>query len=119
MAAEDRDALVCDMAETYRIFSAREHPLPLIATLAAGLRENSRIRMKMGGQVLGNTESMLALILDKVNLLWWSKTKDAEHKRNRPESIYAALTTVPKEKEEIAFDTPDDFEMRRRMILGE
>ena len=49
MYATDRDALVCDMAETYHVYDVRQLPVPLFATLAAGLRSNSRIRMKMAG----------------------------------------------------------------------
>lgn len=49
MYSTDRDALMCDMAETYRIYDMNSVPFSVYATLAAGLRSNSRIRMEMSG----------------------------------------------------------------------
>ena len=45
----DRDALICDLAETYHIYDMRSLPLQTVATLSAGLRDDSRIKMKAGG----------------------------------------------------------------------
>ena len=39
--------MVCDLAETYGILDMYEHPAQLIATLATGLRENSRIYARL------------------------------------------------------------------------
>ena len=47
MMAVDRDAWICDLAETYRIFDYRALPVGLLATLSFGLREDSRIKQKM------------------------------------------------------------------------
>ena len=44
MLAADRDALICDLAETYHVLDLTALPVPLLATLAAGLRGDSRIR---------------------------------------------------------------------------
>ena len=115
----DRDALICDLAETYKIYDMREHPVGLIATLAAGLREDSRIKLRMGGQRLSDKESLLALIFDKVNWICWTKTKDAERKKNIPKSIYAELSGMGKKKESGGFSTPEEYEKRRRELLGE
>lgn len=49
MIAKDEDALICDLAETYRIFDYRSLPLKTVATFSVGLRENSRIKMSLGG----------------------------------------------------------------------
>lgn len=118
MLREGRDELICDMAETYHVFNMKTYPVRLIATLAAGLREESRIRKKMDGRKLSDTDSLLALIFDKVNWLCWTKTKDAERRRNRPESLYAVLTGTEKKHETVeSFETPEDFEARRREIL--
>lgn len=51
MAARFPDELTCDMAETYHALDWRALGLPLAATLAAGLRENSRTRMALAGSV--------------------------------------------------------------------
>lgn len=44
MVAEDEDALICDLAETYQIYDYRSLPLQKVAVFCAGLRENSRIK---------------------------------------------------------------------------
>lgn len=120
MLREGRDELTCDLAETYQIFDMHSYPVSLIATLAAGLQETSRINMKMAGQRLTTTDSLLAIIYDKLNWLCWAKTEDAQHKKNRPKSLFMLLTTDEKEDEsETGFDSPEEFEKRRKEILGE
>lgn len=120
MLREGRDELTCDLAETYQIFDMRSYPVSLIATLAAGLQETSRINMKMAGQRLTTTDSLLAIIYDKLNWLCWAKTEDAQHKKNRPKSLFMLLTTDEKEDESATgFDSPEEFEKRRREILEE
>lgn len=119
MLVEGRDELTCDMAETYRIYDMKAFPVSYIATLAAGLRENSRIRMKLSGQKVGLTDSLLAVFFDRFNMYYWSQTKDAKHKKNRPKSVYAALTGNDKKQEEVTgFATPEDFEKRRMELMG-
>ena len=41
MMALDREALLCDLAETYGIYDVRALPVSTLAVLASGLRENS------------------------------------------------------------------------------
>lgn len=116
MLREDRDALVCDLAETYGIFNMKQYPASLIATFAAGLRGNARIWMKMQGQKISGEESLLALLFDKVNWLCWAKTKDAEMHRNAPKSLYRLLTV--QEEESGGYDI-DTFEKKRRELMGD
>ncbi|SDZ88045.1 hypothetical protein SAMN02745687_00915 [Lachnospiraceae bacterium NK3A20] len=118
MLGEDRDALTCDMAEIYHIFNMKEHPVSFIATLAAGLRENSRIRTEMENRRLPNTDSLLALVFDKLNWLCWTKTKDAQHNKNMPKSLYTLLTEGDKDKVS-GFATAEEFEQRRKELLGD
>jgi len=118
MLREDRDALICDMTETYHVMDIRAHPAKLIATLAAGLREDSRIRSKMESRKLSNQDSLLALIFDKINWLCWTKTKDAQKNRNMPKSMYTLLTAGEQEKIS-GFATSEEFEQRRRELLGD
>lgn len=49
MIAVDRDALLCDLAETYRIYDFRALPVETLAAFSFGLRENSRIKRKLNG----------------------------------------------------------------------
>ncbi len=113
MLASDKDALICDLAETYGIFNYRGLPVPLLATLASGLRDNSRIKQKISGVQAGQDTLLLAMAVDALNLLVWGKTKDGQKNRNRPKSIAQGLLQCPEktEKEHIAvFDTPEEFE---------
>lgn len=121
MVTEDRDALICDLAETYHILNMKAYPVSLIATLATGLRSNSRIKMRMEGQNLTQEEGLLALIYDRLNWLRWAKTKDGEKNRNIPASLYEYLSGAKKQekKEEITvYTSPEEFEKRRLELLG-
>lgn len=48
MIETDESALICDFAETYHIYDYRALPVSYAATLAYGLRGDSRIRLKLG-----------------------------------------------------------------------
>ena len=48
MIETDEPALICDFAETYHIYDYRALPVSYAATLAYGLRGDSRIRLKLG-----------------------------------------------------------------------
>lgn len=51
MLSTDREAVICDMAETYGVFDYKTLPVPLLATLACGLRDNSRIKMRIASEL--------------------------------------------------------------------
>lgn len=112
----DREDLLCDLAETYQIYDFKSLPLTKIAIFAKGLREDSRIRMKMSENKFNVKESLLAGILDRLTLILYSKTKDAEKGRNYPKLL---LDEVEKEEELEGFMSSEDFEkMRRKIIKG-
>lgn len=113
MIKADREALICDMAEIYHIYEIKDFPASYIATLAAGLGEDSRIKKKMSGSKTDRSIYLQAITADLLQYLLWSKTKDAQHGRNKPELISDKLT---KEKENEAV-TMDEFkEIRERVI---
>lgn len=113
----DEDALICDFAETYQVYDYRGLPVSYAAALAAGLRANSRIRMKMAGISVEPETIMTASILDTVNTIAWMKTKDGEKNRNRPKSIVLILTQEKKENNVEGFTSVDSFEETRRRLL--
>lgn len=120
MISTDEDALICDLAETYRIFNYRELPVKLLATLSVGLRSDSRIKMKMTRQNLSLNDTMQALILDDLNFLVWAKTKDGQKGRNKPKSVYKILTTdvaKVKKNEVKGYATVQAFMEARNRIL--
>lgn len=110
----DRDALLCDLAETYHIYDFRALPLTKIAIFAKGLREESRIRMQMSKSKFNVKESLLAGILDRLTLILYSKTKDAEKGRNYPKLL---LDESEKKEELEGFISSEDFERTRRQII--
>lgn len=121
MLATDRDALICDLAETYHIMDMTALPVPLLATLAAGLRGDSRIKMKMAGETATAGEVLQAAMLDRLTTLCWMQTKDGAHGRRRPPSVVAAISGKDKPKptnvRPVAYDSPADFERARARIL--
>ena len=112
----DEEALICDFAETYGIYNYRELPLLLCATYAVGLRENSRIKMKMTESEMGLTDTLLAGIFDRLSLLVYSQTADAQKGINYPKLIMSSITDK-KDKPSQGFATGEDYEKERKRIL--
>ena len=111
MMALDRDALLCDLAETYQIFNYKELPCKMVALFSCGLRSNSRIQMKLSGIEATKEEILLASIVDRLSTLVWFKTKDGAKGINRPTSLVESLLGRKKENnsEVMAFDTANSF----------
>lgn len=87
MISTDEEAFICDMAETYQIYDYRRVPCKLLGTLAAGLRDDSRIKMKMSGVKAGTEALLLADILDVTQYLLWAQTEDGQKGKHRPKSV--------------------------------
>jgi len=121
MITANEDALVCDLAETYGIFDYRALPAVLLATLAVGLRENSRIKLHLSGAKAPQDTLLLAAALDKLSFLAWAQTEDARKGRNRPRSMLAVLLDAPEEDDSpvVTFAAPDDFERAWAALTGE
>ena len=119
MIKEDEEALICDLAETYQIYDYRQLPLTQVAVFAVGLRENSRIKMKLSNQRVSTETLLLAGILDRLSFLVWAKTEDGQKGRNRPTMILDSLMSNKKNNDSdvIVFDSGEDYEKRRNEIL--
>lgn len=119
MLHEDETAVICDLAETYHVLDYRALPLKTVAALASGLRENSRIRMKLSGMKVSTDTMLAAATVDRLSMLIWAKTKDGEIGRNRPESILDKLTAedTRSDEEYKAFDSPEEFMQARKELL--
>lgn len=113
----DEDSLICDLAETYHVFDMRGLSPKLVAILAVGLSDSSRIKRKAANRRLTFEETMIAAILDRTNMLLWAKTRDAQRGANRPKSILDALEN-PKEKDFKVFNSIEDFEQKRKELIG-
>lgn len=120
MLATDRTALACDLAETYHVMDMTALPVPLLATLAAGLRGDSRIRMAMAGESVTTQETLLAAAVDRLSTLAWMQTKDGAHGRRRPPSVVEAISGKGKDKAKdrpVAYSSPAEFERARAEII--
>lgn len=71
----DEESLICDLAETYQIYDYRSLPLRLVATLSAGLGDNSRIMKKRRGFNASLDTILLAIIADRLNIVITGKTE--------------------------------------------
>ena len=119
MMHTDRSALLCDLAETYQIYDIKAHPASRVALFAAGLRDNSRIKMKLAGLPVSNEMLMLAQMVDRLSVLIWQNTKDGEKGRNKPESLVDMLLSKNTEnvRKTDCFDTPEAFWAARSAII--
>jgi hypothetical protein len=110
------DELTCDMAETYHIYIPDWYdppfPLSYLAKLASGLSNDSRIKRKIAKVKLTLAESLQAIMVDKLNILAWQRTKDGAKGRHIPESIYRKLMGLDdKPTDDLEkFTTEEDFE---------
>jgi len=117
MIKKDEEALICDFAETYHIYDYKRLPLTTVAALAVGLRENSRIKMAMNDAETTTEILLMAAIVDRLSLLVWFNTKDAEKGVNRPQSILEKLN--PKESLTESFESGEDFMKERERLLNQ
>ena len=118
----DEDALICDLAETYQIYDYRQLPATRVAVFAYGLRDDSRIKMRLSGQTVSTDRFLLAGILDKLSTLVWFQSEDGQKGKNRPTSMVELLLNKNNNKEKddeiVAYETGKDFEMARKKLLG-
>lgn len=102
------DSLICDLAETYKIYDYKSIPQSTVAVLAAGLPDDSRIKMRLSDRRVSTQQMLLAMIIDELNILAWQNSRK---KGRRPRSFFKAITTPEKEKDELmAFSDPEDYE---------
>lgn len=119
MLSEDKDALICDLAETYGIYDYRALPASRLATLAVGLREDSRIKMRLMGAKAPKTDLLLAAMVDRLSMLLWMKSEDGKNGTNRPPSILSVILGTEQEDKAVeAFESDQDFEAAWTQITG-
>ena len=117
----DEAALICDLAETYQIYNYKQLPVSTVAVFACGLKPDSRIKMKLNDRPIPIETQLLVGLYDVVNLIAWSKTKDAQKGVKRPASVMNAIMGTPtsQPRAAVAFDSGKDFErIRNKLITG-
>lgn len=119
----DECALICDLAETYGIFDYRSLPVKLVATLSAGLRDNSRIKLRAAGATVSQEVLLLAHIADRIEAFRYGWSEDASKGINQPASLVAALMGEEQKNKNnsgvTSFRTPEEFEAAMARITGE
>lgn len=113
MVKNNGNALICDLAETYQIYDYKQLPVTLVAVLACGLKNDSRVKLQMSQSKYTVEQSLLVGILDRLTLLVYAKTKDAQKGKNYPKLLGSSLT---EEKEIVGFTSSKDFEEARCMV---
>lgn len=121
MISRDEDALICDLAETYQIYNYRSLPARLVATFSVGLRDDSRIKLKMSNEKVSLQNYLLASIMDRLSLLVWFQTKDGQDGKNRPLMMVDALlgNEIEAESDLESFESIDDYEAYRNRLVGD
>lgn len=117
MIKTDKDALRCDLMETYGIFDYRKLPPKEVAIFSIGLREDSRIKMAINKSKLDSIQTLLVHMLDSMNMLVWLNSSDGAKGANRPKSIYDKLMNHGTDKENLSFESAEDFEKTRNEII--
>ena len=118
MIQTDKSALICDLAETYHIYDYKKLPLTQVAIFAIGLKDDSRIKMKMSGQLVPMETLLLAGISDRLSVLLWRQTKDGQKGRNMPTMVLDSLTIKKsKDSDMIVFSSGEDYQKTRNEIL--
>lgn len=118
----DEDALICDLAETYHIYDYRSLPVKLVATLSAGLRDDSRIKLRGAGVPASQDTLLLATIADRIEAFRYGFSEDASKGINKPISLVETIfgeTKTNQEPDVMCFETSDDFEAALVRIKGE
>lgn len=115
----DRDALICDLAETYGIFAMKALSPVMAATLFCGLRRDSRCMMALSGETLTLAETLDAIIADRLGILCWQNTKDGQSGRNAPKPILEQLQGQGKQDTDTrVFASGEDFDRAWAKMTG-
>lgn len=115
MLGIDRDAVICDLAETYGVFDYARLPIMLTATLCAGLHENSRIKRKLSGVNEVPAEYTLVHIADALTMLLNAMAGN----KQKPE-LYSDLMTGKRKtgRKKSGFNSIDDFNTARKKFIN-
>lgn len=119
MINEDEDALICDLAETYQIYNYRSLPCKTVATFSCGLRNDSRIKMKLSKSTITLEEMLLSAVVDNTNLLAWMQSADGVKGTNRPKSLLSKFIGMEEDNDEIvAFESGEEFDRAWANLTG-
>lgn len=106
----DKNALICDFAETYHIYDYRSLPARQAAIFAAGLRDTSRTMIRRNNERVPRELFIQAIIADRLGLICYSMSDGTAKK---PASLVNLLLGIDSQEgghdDIISFDTPEEF----------
>ena len=117
MLGIDKDAVICDLAETYHVLDYKAIPVLTLAALCAGLHDDSRIKMRMMGLNKIAPSFALIRIADILAVINYSLTAKAGTKA--PELYQDIMTGKRKqERKTTGFSSIEAFENARKRIIN-
>ena len=97
--------------EIYHIYDYRSLPARRAAIFAAGIRETSRIRMKLSGEQTSRDLFMQAVIADRLGMICYALSeKSAEKPVSLVNLLLGKVEMEDVRKDVVTFDTPEEFE---------
>lgn len=118
MMAEDKDALICDLAEVYRIYDYHEVPVKTLGILCSGLGPDTRIGMKLTKRYAPRDTIFLAMISDELNYIAWGLLGGGKSNL-KPEPMAPSLyeTSEKNNKEVVSYDDGESFDKAREELI--
>lgn len=101
--------MICDLAETYHVLDYRALPVKTLAALVFGLREDSRIRMKMEGLEYVPPLFMLSALADNTTVIRHGLFADKNAKRPALFGEAINKSEKPKAAKVDSFASGEDF----------
>lgn len=84
-------------------------PVDLVATLALGLRDDSRLKMALRGDIYTFEQIMMVRQFDALQIGNYLHSRDAQKGRNRPKSMFEAMMKASKRSDFQQFDNVEDL----------
>jgi hypothetical protein len=118
MLGMDRDAVICDLAETYGVLDYKALPVDTLATLCAGLHEDSRIKMRMMDCQKVDPSFALVRISDTLTVIYYMLRCIGGDKSADIPALYQDIMTGKQEpKHNTGFASIEEFEEARKRML--
>ena len=106
--------MLCDLAETYGVYDFNALPVTTIATLAAGLRNDSRIKHKVAKLNEVPAEYTLVHIADALSVLVCGLSGESD----KLPPLYSDVMVGKREiKKQQGFDSIEAFEAARKRFI--
>lgn len=102
--------MICDIAETYHIFSYKKHKPSFVAILLKGLKDDARIVMRLNGVGADNKTLLLAMIADFIRALGGAFDEEGK-------GIYDSFIKKQESNQATGFNTIEEYENRRNEII--